>query len=57
MLLMRGPPVGSDGSSTQLKGGGAMDEKKIVVLDAGVALEEIADMQACCKGKPQAVSR
>jgi hypothetical protein len=35
----------------------AMDEKKIVVLDAGFTVEEIAAMQGCCKGKPQAVSR
>ena len=34
-----------------------MDGNKIVVLDAGVTVKEIAAMSVCCKGKPQAVSR
>ena len=35
----------------------AMDEKKIVVLDVGLTVEEIAAMAVCCKGKPSAASR
>ena len=34
-----------------------MDEKKIVVLDVGLTVEEIAAMAVCCKGKPSAASR
>jgi hypothetical protein len=34
-----------------------MKEKKIIVLDRGVSLEEVASQGKCCKGKPQAASR
>lgn len=34
-----------------------MVNNKIVVLDAGLTVKEIAVMQTCCKGKPQAASR
>jgi hypothetical protein len=34
-----------------------MDEKKIVVLDTGVTLKEIAALDDCCKGRPQSPSR
>lgn len=54
---MRGPEDGYRKTSTQLTGGETMDEKKIVVLDAGVTLEEIAVLIECCKGKPQTPSR
>ena len=28
-----------------------MDEKKIIIFDAGVAVEEIAAQTPCCEGK------
>jgi hypothetical protein len=34
-----------------------MKEKKIIVLDRGVSLEEVVSMAKCCKGAPQAASR
>lgn len=34
-----------------------MDEKKIIIFDAGVTVEEIAAQTPCCKGKPSAPSR
>jgi hypothetical protein len=34
-----------------------MKEKKIIVLDRGVSLDEVAEQGRCCKDKPQAASR
>jgi hypothetical protein len=35
----------------------AMQEKKIIVLDKGVSLAEVASQGKCCKGTAQAASR